>query len=107
MAIVGRQHPPEVTGSMALMEFVETIVGASDLAKEFRQSFRTIVIPLMNPDGVAAGNWRHNLNGVDLNRDWGPFRAARDAGSPRRAPRVPEGGYAAAGLLPRLPLNPP
>jgi predicted deacylase len=27
----------------------------------------------MNPDGVAAGHWRHNVNGVDVNRDWGPF----------------------------------
>ena len=84
VAIVGRQHPPEVTGTMALMEFVETIVGACDLAGEYRQNFRTIVVPLMNPDGVAAGNWRHNLHGVDLNRDWGPFaqpetRAVRDA----------------------------
>lgn len=74
VAIVGRQHPPEVTGSMALMEFVETITGPSDLAKEYRRSFETILVPLMNPDGVAAGNWRHNLHGVDLNRDWGPFR---------------------------------
>ncbi len=74
VAIVGRQHPPEVTGSIALMEFVETITGPSDLAKRYRQSFETIVVPLANPDGVAAGNWRHNLDGVDLNRDWGPFR---------------------------------
>lgn len=84
LAIVGRQHPPEVTGSMALMEFVETIAEESGLAEEFRQTFETIVVPLMNPDGVAAGNWRHNLNGVDLNRDWGPFtqpetRSVRDA----------------------------
>jgi predicted deacylase len=27
----------------------------------------------MNPDGVAAGHWRHNVKGVDVNRDWGPF----------------------------------
>src|SRR5690606_36518233 len=32
-----------------------------------------IVIPLMNPDGVKEGHWRHNMNGVDLNRDWKNF----------------------------------
>ena len=97
VAIVGRQHPPEVTGSMALMEFVETLTRASGLAEEYRRSFKTIVIPLMNPDGVAAGNWRHNLNGIDLNRDWGPFKQPetqtvrdailllREGGAPRLA----------------------
>jgi hypothetical protein len=84
VAIIGRQHPPEITGSLALMEFVQTIVGPGQLAERFRETFETAVIPLVNPDGVAAGNWRHNLHGVDLNRDWGPFRqpetrAVRDA----------------------------
>lgn len=81
--IVGRQHPPEVTGSMALTNFVEVIAGETPLAKTFRQHFRIIVVPLMNPDGVREGHWRHNMNGVDLNRDWKNFlqpetRAARD-----------------------------
>ncbi len=72
--IIGRQHPPEVTGSLALMAFVETIAGPGELAEEFRRACQTTVVPLVNPDGVAAGNWRHNMHGYDLNRDWGPFR---------------------------------
>ncbi|MEW6305334.1 MAG: M14 family metallopeptidase [Verrucomicrobiota bacterium] len=71
--IVGRQHPPEVTGTMGLMAFVETICGDSELAKSFRKQFRTAVVPLMNPDGVREGHWRLNLGGVDLNRDWKNF----------------------------------
>ena len=31
------------------------------------------MIPNMNPDGVEHGFWRHNMGGIDLNRDWGPF----------------------------------
>jgi len=31
------------------------------------------VIPLVNPDGVDLGHWRHNTGGVDLNRDWIAF----------------------------------
>jgi hypothetical protein len=71
--IIGRQHPPEVTGSFALMAFTETIAGNSKLAKDFRRHFRTVVVPLMNPDGVENGHWRHNMGGVDLNRDWNNF----------------------------------
>lgn len=83
VVIIGRQHPPETTGSLALMRFVEEIVGDSDLARQFRRQFAVLVVPLLNPDGVDQGHWRHNMNGVDLNRDWGVFaqpetRAVRD-----------------------------
>jgi hypothetical protein len=71
--LVGRQHPPEVSGAFAFFAFTETILGDSDLAQKFRARFRIIAIPLLNPDGVVGGNWRNNLGGVDLNRDWGPF----------------------------------
>lgn len=81
--IISRQHPPEVTGTLALMPFIDTITGDSDLAREYRRTFQTIVLPLMNPDGIVHGHWRHNMGGVDTNRDWKPFtqpetRAARD-----------------------------
>ncbi len=32
-----------------------------------------VIVPLINPDGVANGHARHNDGLVDLNRDWGPF----------------------------------
>lgn len=71
--IIGRQHPPEVTGSLGLMSFVDTLAGNTSLARKFRREFQTVVIPLINPDGVERGHWRSNLGGVDLNRDWKPF----------------------------------
>ena len=73
IVLVGRQHPPEVTGAIALRHFVERIFEPDPLAKSFRGRVGLLLIPHMNPDGVAAGNWRHNSNGIDLNRDWGPF----------------------------------
>jgi hypothetical protein len=83
VVVIGRQHPPETTGSMALMSFVEEIVGDSERARAFREHFHVVVMPLLNPDGVDAGNWRHNLGRVDLNRDWKAFaqpetRSVRD-----------------------------
>lgn len=68
--ILGRMHPPEVTGALALFPFAETLLLGSNLGTSFRERFNILVVPNMNPDGVADGNWRHNSNGMDLNRDW-------------------------------------
>ncbi|WP_262696206.1 M14 family metallopeptidase [Kordiimonas aquimaris] len=71
--VVGRQHPPEVTGALALLPFVDEVFGGSDLSKQFLEMFGVIVVPMLNPDGVENGHWRHNTGSKDLNRDWGPF----------------------------------
>lgn len=71
--VVGRQHPPELTGAMALLPFLKELLGDSELAVAFREQFNVVMVPLVNPDGVALGHWRHNLDGMDLNRDWGKF----------------------------------
>ncbi len=73
LLLIGRQHPPEVTGAIAFFAFFEQLMGDTELAAKFRQRFNIIAVPLLNPDGVIGGNWRHNLGGTDLNRDWGPF----------------------------------
>jgi len=71
--VLSRQHPPEVSGYLTMKSFVETISGDTEIAKKFRQVFNTYVIPLVNPDGVDNGCWRHNSGGIDLNRDWEEF----------------------------------
>ena len=84
VVVIGRQHPPEVTGSLGLMRFVETLAADDARAREFRAHFRVLCVPLVNPDGVHEGQWRSTLGAVDANRDWGPFtqpetRCVRDA----------------------------
>lgn len=73
MMVIGRLHPPEVTGQFALQAFVEALCMDSETAKEFRKEYTVYVVPMMNPDGVDNGHWRHNTGGVDLNRDWEDF----------------------------------
>ncbi|MFT5851753.1 MAG: murein tripeptide amidase MpaA [Colwellia sp.] len=73
IVLLGRQHPPEITGAIALQSFVDRIFKNDKLAQVFRQHFNVLIYPNINPDGVALGNWRSNSNGKDLNRDWGPF----------------------------------
>jgi len=71
--LVGRQHPPEITGALAMKSFTDEILSDTALARAFRKRFKVYMIPNLNPDGVEHGHWRHNLGGKDLNRDWGPF----------------------------------
>ncbi|MEX2351011.1 MAG: M14 family metallopeptidase [Balneolaceae bacterium] len=81
--VIGRQHPPEVPGYLAGLWFLEELASDSELAREFRRRFEVWSLPMINPDGVDGGHWRHNEGGIDLNRDWEPFhqpetRTARD-----------------------------
>jgi hypothetical protein len=87
LAMIGRQHPPEVTGYLASLIFLEELTSDSELAQRFRETFVIKAFPMLNPDGVDMGHWRHNAGGVDLNRDWVNFnqpenRVVRDALTP-------------------------
>ncbi len=70
LIVISRQHPPEVTGYMAMQSFVGELLSDSELSTQFRNDFAIIILPMLNPDGVDNGHWRHNTGGVDLNRDW-------------------------------------
>ena len=74
IAIFSRLHPPEVTGYMAMEHFVGELLNDSALSRSFRDKYRIMVYPLINPDGVDLGHWRHNAGGIDLNRDWAYYR---------------------------------
>lgn len=70
LMVISMQHPPEVTGYLAMKSFVETICEDSKEARAFRAKYNLYLMPQMNPDGVANGHWRHNVGGIDTNRDW-------------------------------------
>jgi hypothetical protein len=77
LVLIGRQHPPELTGAMAMLTFASSINNSpqnnNELLNDFYNRFNVLIVPNVNPDGVAIGNWRHNTKGADLNRDWGKF----------------------------------
>lgn len=70
LILIGRQHPPELTGAMALRAFVAEVFSGSELSQAFLQRYNVLLAPNLNPDGVDLGNWRHSTGGGDLNRDW-------------------------------------
>ncbi len=73
VVLLTRQHPPEVTGYYAFQNFLQTILDDSDLSDRFLRKYNLLAFPIMNPDGVDLGHWRHNAGGVDLNRDWSVY----------------------------------
>ncbi|WP_456376501.1 M14 family metallopeptidase [Lutibacter sp.] len=74
VVLLTRQHPPEISGFIAFQSFLETIFEDTKLSKDFFSKYRVLVFPIVNPDGVDMGHWRHNANGIDLNRDWAFYR---------------------------------
>ncbi|MDX1585945.1 MAG: M14 family metallopeptidase [Balneolaceae bacterium] len=73
LLLTGRLHPPEVTGALASLYFIDELASDTEIARTFRRKFEVVAYPLANPDGVQNGHWRHNAAGVDLNRDWIAF----------------------------------
>lgn len=63
---MARQHPGETVGSYVLESFLDCLVAKPNLLEQYR----FVVVPMVNPDGVIYGNFRTNLAGFDLNRQW-------------------------------------
>jgi cytosolic carboxypeptidase protein 2/3 len=49
---------------------IEFLLGNSSLARNLRENFVFKIVPMLNVDGVIVGNYRCNLSGADLNRQW-------------------------------------
>ncbi len=73
IVLLGRAHPPEVSGAVAMESFLQRIGELYADGTIDPGEFQVIAVPLLNPDGVARGHWRANLGELDLNRDWGHF----------------------------------
>ena len=71
-----RVHPGETPASHALRGFLDFIASDDDEAASLRRAAAFVVVPMLNPDGCALGNYRTDSLGQDLNRAWtAPTRA--------------------------------
>lgn len=68
--VSSRVHPGESNASFIMEGFLEFIVSNEREAKQLRDTYVFKIVPMLNPDGVIVGNYRTNLNGLDLNRQW-------------------------------------
>ena len=70
--IVAREHPGETPNSYALEGIISKLLDNPELFPN------TVfhIIPLVNIDGIASGQYYRNTNGVDLAKDWDVFKSA-------------------------------
>jgi len=70
--IISRQHPMESGPTYSITGMIDRIMQGDFFARHFLRDINLKVVPIVNVDGVAGGYSRHNVNGVNLNRDWRP-----------------------------------
>ena len=64
MIVMARQHPGETVGSWMMEGFINHVIS------NVHSYITTIVIPMVNVDGVMVGNNRTGVLGHDFNRNW-------------------------------------
>lgn len=65
-----RQHAWEAGSSWAGDGAIRFLLSSDPRAAGIRDRFIVKILPIADPDGVAAGTIRYNRNGYDLNRNW-------------------------------------
>lgn len=65
-----RAHAGETAASFTFEGFLNFLLSDNAGANGLRRRAVFNLVPMMNPDGVVAGNYRTNLAGVNLNRVW-------------------------------------
>ena len=66
--ITCRVHPGETSASWTLRGILQCLTQDNPVSNELCDHAVIHIVPCLNPDGVVAGDYRRNRDGVDLNR---------------------------------------
>lgn len=72
IVLTGRVHPGESNASWIVHGIIKFLLSKDKVACELRKRLIFKIIPMINADGVVAGNSRCSLIGRDVNRMFGP-----------------------------------
>jgi hypothetical protein len=68
--IISRQHPMETGATFLIENLISSLIDTTETARTLRSRIVWKINPIVNVDGVYEGYSRHNVNGVNLNRNW-------------------------------------
>jgi hypothetical protein len=68
--IQARTHPGETPTNFVLEGLIDFLLSEDSIAKSMREQLIFHIIPMHNPDGVFAGNYRTNLESKNLEISW-------------------------------------
>jgi murein tripeptide amidase MpaA len=72
--LTARVHPGESNSSFVMEGLLSCLTSDTSLSTQLKSKYIFYVIPMLNPDGVVAGNYRTSLFGKDLNRTYDQSR---------------------------------
>ncbi|OQS01635.1 cytosolic carboxypeptidase-like protein 5 isoform 2 [Achlya hypogyna] len=81
IVLTARVHPAETPASFVADGAIAFLVRDDPRARRLLQEFVFKIVPMLNPDGVARGHYRHDSFGLNLNRFY-------DAPSLERQPTI-------------------
>jgi murein tripeptide amidase MpaA len=61
IVIIGRQHCGETHSSFIIHGLLNFLISRNIVAHKLREVFEWWIMPVVNPDGIVAGNYRTNL----------------------------------------------
>ncbi len=68
--LISRQHPMESSPTFLLKGLLDWVLEDPEFSPFWQKDVVLKVVPIVNVDGVAEGYSRHNVSGINLNRDW-------------------------------------
>ena len=70
IVLTARVHPGESNSSYIMHGLISFLTSMVPQAVDLRRKCVFKIVPMINPDGVIAGNYRTSLSGNDLNRQF-------------------------------------
>jgi murein tripeptide amidase MpaA len=68
LLMIGRIYPGETHSSWVIHGFIRFLVSKNSIARQLRSRFVFKILPMVNIDGVIAGNYRATFSGLDVSK---------------------------------------